>query len=912
MSRFFRSTSRSSRPPAVRLEQLESRETPATLPSGFTEVAVADGLSAATAMEFAPNGDLWITQQGGLLKRFRPGSTTADVVADVATLGLQASGERGLLGIAFDPAYNANKQVYLYYTSTAAPNPHNRVSRFVVNDTNPADYSFVDTNAGVPGPDETVIVDLDALSGATNHNGGAIHFGPDGKLYVAVGDNASGANAQSLANRLGKILRYNPDGSIPADNPTTIAGLGTPTGANRAIWAAGLRNPYTFTFQPGTGRMFVNDVGQNTWEEIDEGGAGRNFGWPTTEGDFTQASFPNFTRPVYTYNHGGGTFQGFAITGGAFYSPTTTTFPADYAGDYFFADYVNDWINVVNADGSDPRRFATGAQSTVDLKVAADGSLYYLGYDSGRAFRVTADPPPTTPGNAAFAGTDTSTQGSWRNTYGAEGYNLAQGSSSLPNYATMSLGGSQDWTWLASTADVRGLQKPAPATDRLAAVWYSPTTFTMNLDLTGGTHRVALYFVDWENAGRAERVEVLDRSTGAVLDTRDVSGFAGGKYLSWDLSGAVQFRFTRTAGNNAVLSGLFFGNPPPSPPSPPTPPGTAAYVGTDTTTQGTWRSAYGAEGYSLSQGPASLPAYATVSVAGNDNWTWLASTADVRGLQKPAPATDRLAAVWYTAGAFTVDLTLTGGTHRVSLYFVDWENAGRAQRVEVLNAGTGAVLDTRDVSAFAGGKYLSWDLAGAVQFRLTRTGGNNAVLSGLFFGNPPPSPPSPPTIPGTAAFVGSNTTTQGTWRGTFGADGYSLAQGASSLPGYAAVAVSGNQDWMWVASTADVRGLQKPAPATDRLAAVWYSSTTFNLDVDITGAAKRVSLYFVDWENAGRAERVEVLDRTTGTVLDTRNLSAFAGGTWLRWDVAGSLTFRITRTGGNNAVVSGVFFDPTP
>ena len=90
--------------------------------------------------------------------------------------------------------------------------------------------------------------------------------------------------------------------------------------------------------------MFINDVGQNTWEEVNVGGAGRNYGWPGTEGDFNQASFPNFTRPLYAYSHGGGTFQGFAITGGAFYNPAANQFPAEYAGDYFFADYVNDWI----------------------------------------------------------------------------------------------------------------------------------------------------------------------------------------------------------------------------------------------------------------------------------------------------------------------------------------------------------------------------------------------------------------------------------------------------------------------------------------------------------------------------------------------------------------------------------------
>src|SRR5262249_33295487 len=161
-------------------------------------------------------------------------------------------GERGLLGVAFDPDFATNQFVYVYHTVPGSP-PHNRVSRFTANGDVAASGS------------EVPILDLDNLSGATNHNGGAIHFGPDGKLYVDVGENADASNSQSLDNRLGKVLRINPDGSIPSDNPTSFPGIsGSPTGANRAIWAVGLRNPFTFAFQPGTGRLFINDVGQST------------------------------------------------------------------------------------------------------------------------------------------------------------------------------------------------------------------------------------------------------------------------------------------------------------------------------------------------------------------------------------------------------------------------------------------------------------------------------------------------------------------------------------------------------------------------------------------------------------------------------------------------------------------------
>src|SRR4029453_15681437 len=111
---------------------------------------------------------------------------------------------------------------------------------------------------------ETVILELDNLSSATNHNGGAIHFGPDGKLYGAVGENDTGSNSKTPANRLGKMLRINSDGTIPADNPF----FNTASGDNRSIWALGLRNPFTFTFQPTTGRMFINDSSEEHTSEL--------------------------------------------------------------------------------------------------------------------------------------------------------------------------------------------------------------------------------------------------------------------------------------------------------------------------------------------------------------------------------------------------------------------------------------------------------------------------------------------------------------------------------------------------------------------------------------------------------------------------------------------------------------------
>lgn len=161
----------------------------------------------------------------------------------------------------------------------------------------------------------------------------------------------------------------------------------------------------------------------------------------------------------------------------------------------------------------------------------------------------------------------------------------------------------------------------------------------------------------------------------------------------------------------------------------------ATYVGTDTTTQGTWQSVYGNDGYSLAQSSAALPSYATMSVTGAAGYTWAASTNNVRALQKAAPATDRIAATWYSSSSFNVNVSINPGqTRRVRLYMVDWDSTNRSQRIDVINPSTGAVIDTRTVSGFNGGQYLAWDVAGNVTFRVTRLAGANAVLSGVFFG----------------------------------------------------------------------------------------------------------------------------------------------------------------------------------
>jgi glucose/arabinose dehydrogenase len=196
----------------------------------------------------------------------------------------------------------------------------------------------------------------------------------DGKLYVAVGDNADGSKAPSLASPFGKMLRFNADGTIPLDNPF----LAQTVGVNRSIWARGLRNPFTFAIEPGTGRMHINDVGAEAWEEINLGRPGADYGWPVTEGPTTN---PLYDAPILAYGHADSPtlFSGRAVVGAAFYHPPAVLFGATYLGNYFFADYVDGWIYRMDpANGNAAYAFANVGESPTGLAIGNDGALYVL------------------------------------------------------------------------------------------------------------------------------------------------------------------------------------------------------------------------------------------------------------------------------------------------------------------------------------------------------------------------------------------------------------------------------------------------------------------------------------------------------------------------------------------------------
>ncbi len=390
------------------------------------------------------------------------------------------------------------------------------------------------------------------------------------------------------------------------------------------------------------------------------------------------------------------------------------------------------------------------------------------------------------------------------------------------------------------------------------------------------------------------------RPPAPCCDTQTVSSFQSGTYLDYAITGNVLITFTKGAGQNAGLSGIFLGATPT-----PTPTSTATFLKQDATTQGTWIHTYGSQGYDVigSNTSVSLPSYATVTPAGESSYTWASSTTDPRALQV-AGGSGRIAATWYAATSFTVDVNLTDGQqHDLELYFLDWDKQGRSEQVQISGAATGAVLSTQTVSSFQSGIYLDYTISGNILITFTKEAGPNAVLSGLFLD----APPGP-----SATFLKQDTTTQGTWVHTYGAQAYDVIGSSSSvsLPSYATVTPAGQTSYTWASSTTDPRALQV-AGGSGRIAATWYSSTSFTVDVNLTdGQQHDLELYFLDWDKQGRSEQVQISSAATGAVLSTQTVSSFQSGIYLDYAISGNVLITFTKEAGQNAVLSGLFLDP--
>jgi glucose/arabinose dehydrogenase/PKD repeat protein len=372
----------------------------------FQNDVLATGFSLPTKILFLPDGRMLVAELAGTIKVLPPPYTTPDPTPFLQ-LNLNIPGyaglQQGIMDVALDPDFDDNRYYYVFYTKDS-PN-RDRVSRFTAN---------AALNGTIPGSEQ--ILYQDPQDANTEHHGGAVNFGNDGKIYFTTGEHFNAGNAQDLTNPRGKIHRIKSDGTTPTDNPF-YDGAGPHWDS---IWAYGLRNPFRAYYDAPTGRLFVADVGGNNYdtayEEIDLGQAGKNYGWPNCE--FGTCGNPSYVPAIYAYPHLG---RDASITGGFVYHGTQ--FPAAYQGNYFFADYTQNWIKRLtfdaqgNVSGTFDFEPPDGQNDgpygdIVCLAEGPDGALYYvdLGYsDVGGQFGVSkirrihyvsSNLPPTAVANA--------------------------------------------------------------------------------------------------------------------------------------------------------------------------------------------------------------------------------------------------------------------------------------------------------------------------------------------------------------------------------------------------------------------------------------------------------------------------------------------------------------------------------
>ena len=537
---------------------------------------------------------------------------------------------------------------------------------------------------------------------------------------------------------------------------------------------------------------------------------------------------------------------------------------------------------------------------------------------------VTTTPTPVAPtASVAFVRSDATTEGNWQTAYGSGGYVIAQGPTSNPASATFAVANQSTWTWTANTTDPRALATGSGSA-RLAAAWFNSSAFSLTMNVTGGTpQQFSLYALDWDAKGRLETIQVVDTGTGDVLDTRTISSFANGVYLVWNISGSVTINISATGGPNAVVSGVFFGagtsnsgsgNGAGNSGGTATNNGSAgtaaSFVISDTVTQGSWQGKYGADGYAVAGVRAQdTPIYAPFSLNGAGEYTWAANITDLRAPETPGQ-TGGTAAAWFNSSSFTLNVNFTdGNTHQFALYAMDWDSKGRAETVQIANATTGTVLDTRTLSGFTNGIYLVWNVSGSVTITVTARSGPNAVMSGVFFGTGTANTDTSAT----ATFISTDTTTQGSWTGVYGKDAFDIPNtNAKVLPPYATFTPQNQANYTWTSNATAIQDLQAAGNTSARQASCWYTGfgASYTLDLNITdGNAHMFELYALDWDSRRRAETIQVTDATSGALLDTRTVTNFSQGIYYIWKVTGHVMITVTVISGPNAVISGAFFD---
>lgn len=342
-------------------------------------------------VDIANAGDsrLFIVEQAGKIKIIdTEGNVNAIPFLDITDIVYDNQNEQGLLGLAFHPDYANNGYFYVNYTSQST-NGDTQISRFTVDSGNP---DIADEGS------ELQILTIEQPFG--NHNGGDLDFGPDGYLYIGMGDGGSGGDpgnrAQNPLEMLGKMLRIDIDNGSPYSIPATNPFVGDPTTLDE-IWALGLRNPWRFSFDSQTGDMWIGDVGQNAWEEIDfqpaSSTGGENYGWRCYEGSYpfnTSGDCPPVSElvfPIYEYSQSGSP-GGCSVTGGVVYRGTQ--YP-ELDGHYFLSDYCASWIMTIYNDGSGWATINHGTWSGEGFSTFGEdvvGEVYVAGLFTGNIWKI--------------------------------------------------------------------------------------------------------------------------------------------------------------------------------------------------------------------------------------------------------------------------------------------------------------------------------------------------------------------------------------------------------------------------------------------------------------------------------------------------------------------------------------------
>ncbi len=491
---------------------------------------------------------------------------------------------------------------------------------------------------------------------------------------------------------------------------------------------------------------------------------------------------------------------------------------------------VTSTISASGDQGADPNFLVSITDNLANTNPAGAAGESFVALKAaqyGEVLRGVSFTPGTT-ATAAFVGTDTTSQGNWKNTYGQDGAVIVGDGNNPPAYAAITPSPTANtFVWVASGSDPRFLQKSTSSTDRVAGTYYSNSTFTIDLNFTpGALHQVALYLLDEDTNARSETISILDANTSRVLDSRSVSGFHNGVYEVWNLQGHVLVEVTNTGGSNAVVSGIFLNT--------------------------------------------------------------LAST------------TAPVVSVAPIVNPVSLNATLTA----------------------TANSGVGAAIST--VQFFANGTAISTPLTGAGP-TYTFAWPTSALPNGAYSltavatdseGQTTTSSPVAATVTNTlstaVSFVATDATTEGTWKGNYGAAGDLIAFDSFAPPSSALASFNQGPTYLWTTTNATQAMQRLSAPG--RIASAWFAPLSFTLDVNFTdGNTHQLSLYFLDWDNASRAETITLFDANTNSPisgpLDTETVSNFPLGKYLTWNIKGHVLIQFSKTAGSTAIVNGVFFN---